>query len=315
MRIWGSIVAGCLVLLAACGEQASGPPTPSGDPKAAPPTQWRTEYWRDVKVDVPADWGYGGAPIGDSNDTYACWPEAMVSASGKELEDGAGEPYVGRPIALTDLCVPYPFEGPLAGPPDAPYVWLGAAVEPGSVELGDGWVQETREVNGSTVTVATDDPAMRERILDSAGGGERCFSEIEPGVRYDPDWAGDEPTVCAYANYRDGLRRLTYAAVIADAEAEAFLDAFAAAPPFEPGGLECDVGQVESEEVLLGIGGDEYTVLLDGMGCPRIVGPDRAVRLTADLARPWAGNGIPAVVYGPTGGKGAMIDSFIGQLG
>lgn len=311
MRRWGSILAGGLLLLTACGEQVAGPPATAGDPL---PTQWRTEFWRDVQVDVPADWGFGGAPIGDGSGTNACWPTAMVSATGEDLREGEGRPYVGRPIALTDLCAPYPFEGPLAGPPDAPYVWLGAAIEPGSVELGDDWVQETREVNGSTVTVASDDPALRERMLGSATGGERCFSELEPGVRYDPDWAGDDPTVCAYAT-ADGLQRLTYATVLDDADADAFLDAFAAAPTFDADGFRCDVGGVESESVLLAIGGDEYRVLLDGMGCPRIVGPDRAVELTPDLVRPWAGNGIPAVVHGPTGGKGAMIDSFIGQLG
>ena len=37
--------------------------------------------------------------------------------------------------------------------------------------------------------------------------------------------------------------------------------------------------------------------------------------MVAAGVEPWANNGIPAVVYGPTGGKGAMIDSFIGQLG
>ena len=42
-------------------------------------------------------------------------------------------------------------------------------------------------------------------------------------------------------------------------------------------------------------------------------GPAR--ELTPEAVAPWAGNGIAAVVYGPTGGKGAMIDSFIGPLG
>ena len=32
---------------------------PSGEVANGP---WRTEYWRDLRVDVPADWGYGGAP-------------------------------------------------------------------------------------------------------------------------------------------------------------------------------------------------------------------------------------------------------------
>ena len=42
---------------------------------------------------------------------------------------------------------------------------------------------------------------------------------------------------------------------------------------------------------------------------------DVAKEMVAAGVEPWAHNGIPAVVYGPTGGKGAMIDSFIGQLG
>ena len=37
--------------------------------------------------------------------------------------------------------------------------------------------------------------------------------------------------------------------------------------------------------------------------------------LSPELVEPWATGGIPAVVYGPTGGKGAMIDSFIGPQG
>jgi hypothetical protein len=37
--------------------------------------------------------------------------------------------------------------------------------------------------------------------------------------------------------------------------------------------------------------------------------------MVAAGVEPWAHNGIPAVVYGPTGGKGAMIDAFIGPLG
>ncbi len=116
------------------------------------PTDWRTEYWHDMQVDVPADWGYGGAPMDfGGGDTVACYATAMVTADGQRLKrDDPTMPYVGRPIALTDVCQKYPFIGPDAGPPDAPYVWLGAAVEPGTEDLGDGWVQETVEVNGST---------------------------------------------------------------------------------------------------------------------------------------------------------------------
>lgn len=47
------------------------------------------------------------------------------------------------------------------------------------VDLGDGYVQQTVEVNGSRLTVATQDAALRKRILDSATGGEACFSEVD----------------------------------------------------------------------------------------------------------------------------------------
>ena len=41
----------------------------------------------------------------------------------------------------------------------------------------------------------------------------------------------------------------------------------------------------------------------------------RLVELTPALLKPWAVGGVPAVLYGPTGGKGGMVDSFIGPLG
>ena len=150
---------------------------PSGEVADGP---WRTEYWRDMRVDVPADWGYGGAPQEGTPETVACGAVAMVSATGERLpREDPTMPYVGRPIAQTDLCQVYPWIGPNDVPPQAPYVWLGAAVEPGTVDLGDGWVQETVDVNGSRLTVATRDAGLRERILDSAGGGETCMSEVD----------------------------------------------------------------------------------------------------------------------------------------
>ena len=57
-----------------------------GEPQPLP-DEWRTEYWHDMSVDVPADWGYGGAPMDDgTGEVVACWPSAMVSADGTRLE-------------------------------------------------------------------------------------------------------------------------------------------------------------------------------------------------------------------------------------
>jgi hypothetical protein len=55
--------------------------------------------------------------------------------------------------------------------------------------------------------------------------------------------------------------------------------------------------------------GQEWVVLELGDGHGSVY------RRDVELAAPWAVDGIPAVVHGPTGGKGAMIDSFIGPLG
>ena len=106
----------------AIGGRGGDEPDPGervGEPLPAP-EQWRTEYWHDMRVDVPADWGYGGAPMDDgTDDVVACWPSAMVTADGQPA--GARRPdlpYVGRPIALTDVCTMYPFNAPDAAAPE-----------------------------------------------------------------------------------------------------------------------------------------------------------------------------------------------------
>lgn len=135
-----------------------GPPV-AGDTGSAADGLWRTEYWRDLRVDVPDSWGWGGA-------LPACGVGPSVSSGGQPVASDSGIPYVGRPISSTDSCPMEP------SPPPAPYLWLGAHREVGVVDLGGGYVEETVEVNGSRLAVASDDEALRERILASATGGE-----------------------------------------------------------------------------------------------------------------------------------------------
>lgn len=192
-----------------------GPPAagPSVDTSA-----WRTEQWHGLAVDVPGSWGYGGAPADQGTGTpVACAAAESLDAQGRDLR-GAPGGYVGRPIPLTDVCGSYP-EG--LGLTATPYVWLGAAVEPGVIDLGDGFVQETREVAGSTVTVGSRDAALREGILASAQEGETCAPELDPGrdlpVPDGPILGGPIGLrVCAYAQDLPGRgpARLTYATVL-----------------------------------------------------------------------------------------------------
>jgi hypothetical protein len=284
------------------------------------PTSWRTEYWRDLQVEVPADWGWGSAPAGD--DLLWCGgPGAEVEVSGRRpAEPDPSVPYVGRPIAQTDMCQAEAADRT----PTAPYVWLGVSLEPGTVDLGDGYVRETREVNGSTVSVATQDPALRERILDSATGGETCFSELDepPAVEStltEGMGRASSMQVCAYRRMDDDGWDLVYATDLGAGAAESFASAVRSADVTNP---PCERRPAE-EYVVLGVTGDDpygdapvtqdYVV---DLGCPAVeFAPGKRASLTPALVEPWAVGGIPAVLVGPTGGKGAMLDSFIGMQG
>jgi len=283
------------------------------------PAEWRTEYWRDLKVEVPAHWGYGGAPM-ESGGLVSCYPEAAIGPDGARLEGEPTRGYVGRPIGLTDICVPYPDNRP--GGPQSPYVWLGAQIPTGTVDLGDGFVQETVEVNGSNLTVASDNAALRERIIDSAGGGEQCLSELERPLTLplDADFGGPASgmTVCAYARDETGVIGLTYSGVVSDAAAREFESAFDRGVP-TPVGRTCDVGSDDSW-VVLDFRERRYVVSTQARGCPQVAevyAPDVLPRrLSLAMARPWAVGGIPAVVYASPGSHESwMYDYFIGPQG
>ena len=107
-------------------------------PTVAPVTEWRAESWHGLTVEVPADWGWGTAPRG-SQRILCGGPGAMVRSDGAQrVNPMADTPWVGRPVMLSDLCLGPPFPTP-----EAPYVWLGADLEPGIVYLGDDYIQET----------------------------------------------------------------------------------------------------------------------------------------------------------------------------
>lgn len=329
------LVVGGIAVATSGGDDSADPaapvstPTPTG-PRPADLRAWRTEYWQGVAVDVPPDWGYGGAPVESGGDVRACYPEAMVSVDGDPLQGAGDRGWVGRPIAVTDVCAVYPWiEHSPQEEPAAPYVWLGAAVEPGVVEYANGYVQETVAAEGTTVTVATDDPDLREQILGSVGAGQLCAAELaaipDPRTGAASDRRGGliRAEICAYrrATGSGSGYHLSYAAELDPALAEV---AFAAAEQAPPLRRACQESGGPSELVLLhATYNDEFpNDVLDRTGVYRTdcdgsirldAGPPR--ELTPEAVAPWAGNGIAAVVYGPTGGKGAMIDSFIGPLG
>ena len=177
-------------------------------PTFAPITDWRPESWHGLTVDVPADWGWDTAPIKLAGD------DAPLLCGGSS----ATTPSVGRPIMLSDACNTSPFPTP-----EASYVWLGADVEPGTEDLGDGYTQETVEAFGTTLTVASQDPALREHVLDSA----RATTDCEPQLPSRPEVIGmpiegldpvHSAQLCAYQQ-GDGGFDLVYAATLDEATA------------------------------------------------------------------------------------------------
>jgi hypothetical protein len=203
-----------LLVTAGCADDA---PVPSGSIEAAPTAAAvRTEAWHDLAVDVPADWGWGSAPAG-------------LGPGGASLCGGPGptseRPYVGRPIATSDVC----FAVDQLGIPSAPYVWLGSPVEPGTIDLGSGWVQQTVAAQGTTLTVGADDPALRRAVLESAREVTDCpggLSTVPNDLPMPTEGIDsvDSALLCAYAR-ENGVWRLTYAQTLPAAEGQVLKDA------------------------------------------------------------------------------------------
>ena len=145
---------------------------PAAVRRSGPAPAWSTRDRREPMPDRvahrglarPGGRGAGRLGVGDRARSR-CRSTSGRRCCAAVRRDGAGErdalvnpdrdePWVGRPVMLSDDCLGRPFPAPTA-----PYVWLGADLAPGTVDVGDGYVQETVEVDGTTLTVAARDPA------------------------------------------------------------------------------------------------------------------------------------------------------------
>jgi hypothetical protein len=305
------------------------------DVVAPVPQDWRLEAWHGVTVRVPADWGWGGAPMADSmpreeggdDRLVDCGASAFVGADGQRLVDGDGSiPYVGRPVYMTDVCSVVGLrEEP---PPTAPYVWLGSPIDVGEVDLGNGYTQETVEVAGETVTVATDDPELREQILATATpaptGELDCptsFPDTPEIVAVPREGVADPVGITVCVLQRDGDAgpvNLVYSTRVGATAARAFKLALrrnpAAANPYcvrEPA-FEWVLLKIEGAD---GVRQDNLVHLGRCAGIELLPG-DGPVNLNDETVAPWAVDGIPAYVVGPQGELRGLDSSFFrGMLG
>jgi hypothetical protein len=295
------------------------------------PQDWRLEAWHGVSVRVPADWAWGGAPMADSVDRedggqdrlLDCGAAAYVGADGKRFLNGDDSlPYVGRPAYMTDVCQVVGLrEEP---PPTAPYVWLGSPIKVGTVDLGGGYTQETIEVAGETVTVATGDTALRAQILSTAKsartGEPDCptsFSDAPEIVAVPREGITDPVaiTVCAYQRESDGGPvNLVYSTRVGETAAHAFKAAVSRSPIANCNPEDAHEWVLLTVEGAGGIRQDHLVLLGECSGIELIPGGD-LIELNDETVAPWAVDGIPAYVVGPYGGKGLTGAFFRGMLG
>ncbi|MEZ0581115.1 hypothetical protein [Nocardioides sp. MH1] len=290
------VIGGAAVLTRGGDDRAAEPPgvADSGTTVADPPAGWRTEYYGGVAVDVPAAWGYGGAPL-PSQPLTVCAP-------------GGPPGYVGRPIVQTDVCT-YLRSG---WQPTAPYVWLGAALAPGTEEWDNGYVQETVEVAGTTVTVGTADAHLRAQVLATVRPGDLCDATLDavPSGHLDLSREGTgtprPSTLCAYRRDASGELVLAYGRRIAGRALAESLEAVSTAPASE---AKCDVDELV---VLTGDFDDRYgggpasqhqeLMVAPDCGYVDIGGAPR--KLTDAAVHPWADPGVRATLFyfiGPQG--------------
>ena len=234
-------------------------------------------------------------------------PGPSVRADGSSGHD-PDLPWVGRPVPLSDVCV----AADQLGPPTAPYVWLGADLEPGAEELGGGWVRETVSAYGSTVTVASDDKALRSHVLASAHGVRGCFGVLDapPEADHGPT-EGIRPVrtaeVCAYRPGRDGWS-LAYAGTLDQAAAQATYDAIFAGQRGRSPAFCADA----REYVAITFTGDDpfgsepvsRRVVLS-VACRQVQGtPELVAPVSEGALEPWSRNGVRTAlseIVGPQG--------------
>jgi len=281
--------------------------TPAGVityPSVHAPQSWRYESYAGVQVQVPASWGWGGAPLRsgifhgkDSLGSCGAAQAAVQSAEDPSSYVSAATGFTGRPVVMSDLCVSWGSDGTM---PTGDALWFASPLAVGLRDVG-GVVAETRAVGDQHVTVFSAHSALRRQILgtteevdtDANGCPSHPVLEAQPG----PDGLRpDSMSVCAYSQ-DSGAAVLLWSGRLPARSVQRYADAVR-----EPGTDHAHCPAAPSGTwVALGLHGDGGTRwdLVD-LRCDRIRGTDGAQwPLTPATVSDWARDGVTAYVPAP----------------
>jgi hypothetical protein len=299
---WGAAAVVALVGGIAVVDQLTS--TPAGVityPTVRAPSDWRTESFAGVQVQVPATWGWGGAPF--RSDIFGaarlggCGSDqaAVRSPSDPASYVSSATPFVGRPAQLSFRCAPWGSDGVM---PQADAVWLGSPLPVGLRNV-HGVVAETRAVGGQRVTVFSDRSSLRRQVLGTAevvdvdDNGCPTQPVLRP-TRGDAVGA-TSVSVCVYSQ-DSGTAALEWSGQLDGSAARSYDQAVQAAAV---AGSECPAPS--GQWVALGVRGSGGDVRWDLAlpGCGAIDTARGRAPMTEDTVRDWATGGVTAYVAGP----------------
>jgi hypothetical protein len=295
--------------------------TPSGVityPAVHVPTDWRYESYDGVQVQVPATWGFGGAPLHADflhGRLGACGTNqaAVLSSADDATYVSSLTPFVGRPAMMTDACVTWGSDGVM---PSTDALWFQSPLPVGVEDVGTV-VAETRAVGGQHVTVFSRVSALRRQVLgtaqvvdtDANGCPRRAVQQATRGP------AGLAPTslsVCVYSQ-DSGASVLMWSARVDGRTAQRYADAVRGAGA---SGRACP-GTPVGRWVALGLHGDGDDTRWDvvDLRCGAILRPGGTAPLTPETVAGWARDGVTAYAIAGPGVPESVAERFHPALG
>ena len=272
-------------------------------PSVHAPADWRYESYDGVQVQVPATWGYGGAPLHADflhGRLAACGANqaSVLSSADTATYVTSATPFVGRPSKMTDACVPWGSDG---STPTGTAVWFDSPLPVGVKNVG-AVLAETRAVGGQHVTVFAGESALRRQILGTAEvvdvDANGCPTRAVQVPTAGP--ASSTPTslsVCVYSQ-DTGTTALMWSGHLDSRAAQTYADALRQAGHSGHACMSVPTGRW----VALGLHGDGGTRwdVVD-LRCGAIERPVGTVPLTPATVRDWARDGVTAYAVAPPG--------------